>query len=187
MDFTLTSLARIEDRPGMERLLTEYMQQMVEKLAQAGGPALSPADVLGDIWSDMDAYLPPHGRVFLATASNGRVVGCGSMRSVRLDAAELKRLYVVPAARGTGLGRRLLEARLEAARSAGWRHLYADTVSGNTPMLTLYRSAGFRPIARYPENANPPALDPYLVYLHRDLGQDRASESATRQPDEARP
>lgn len=51
----------------------------------------------------------------------------------------------------------------------GWTTLLADTVRGNTEMLKLYDSLGFREIERYSENANDPALAPYLTYLACDL------------------
>ena len=47
----------------------------------------------------------------------------------------------------------------------GCRAVYADTYRGNRPMLNIYERHGFRHIPRYPENANPPEFEPYLVYL----------------------
>ncbi len=57
---------------------------------------------------------------------------------IRPDAGELKRLYVLPVYQGMGLGRQLIELRIEAARELGVRHLYADTARGNHGMLSLY-------------------------------------------------
>ncbi len=82
----------------------------------------------------------------------------------------MKRLYVLPDCQGHGLGRRLIEARIDGARAMGLSDLYADTVIGNDDMLRLYDRLGFRHIDRYPENANPPERDPWLVYLHRPVG-----------------
>lgn len=59
--------------------------------------------------------------------------------------------------------------RARNRRAMGWTTLLVDTVRGNTEMLKLYDSLGFREIERYSENANDPALAPYLTYLACDL------------------
>ena len=170
MPINLRSLETLPDtRAPLETMLHAYMSLMMGKLAKLGGPKLTSQDMLHGLWDDFGSYLPPNGRVFLAEDENGTLMGCGFLRQVRMDAGEMKRLYVRPETRGTGLGRKLVLARIEAARQMGWRTLYADTLKGNTPMLSLYESLGFHPITRYPENANDPALDPFLVYLQHDL------------------
>ncbi len=173
--YPLVSIEHVEDIPdrdALSRVLETYMSGMLDLLRSEGGPDLRPADALGDIWGTMDAYLPPTGRVFLALDDQKRIMGCGFLRQVRPDAGEMKRLYVAPEARGSGLGARLIEARIAAARAMGWTTLLADTVRGNDPMLRLYARYGFRDIPRYPENANSEDMAPYLVFLQCDL--DRA-------------
>lgn len=78
-------------------------------------------------------------------------------------------MYVRPKARGLGLGKLLFEHRLNEAREMGCTTIYADTVKGNTPMLSMYDKFGFSYIPRYPENANGLELATYLVYLKLDL------------------
>jgi ribosomal protein S18 acetylase RimI-like enzyme len=57
--------------------------------------------------------------------------------------AYLEELYVVPARRGEGLGRALLEATMDAAREAGAERIELGTSSGDTAARGLYESAGF--------------------------------------------
>src|SRR5215216_5623552 len=73
------------------------------------------------------AYAPPAGRLLVAEV-NGEVVGCVALRPQAPGACELKRLYVKPAYRGRGLGRRLLEALLTEAVAAGYREAVFDTL-----------------------------------------------------------
>ena len=105
----------------------------------------------------------------MAHNEDGGLVGCGFLKKIRPDAAELKRLYVHPSVRGQGLGRKLVKARIDMARQMGIKHLYADTVIGNDTMLALYKKFGFQHIDRYLENANPEAWSKWLVYLHRPV------------------
>jgi len=135
----------------------------------AGGPHFTAEDLTADTMANLDYMAPPQGRLLLATTDSGELLGCGVIRQIRPDAAEFKRMYVRPKARGLGLGKLLFKHRVEEARRMGCDALYADTVKGNTPMLSMYEKFGFSYIPRYPENANGPELEPFLVYLKRDL------------------
>ena len=71
----------------------------------------------------------------------------------------MKRPYLRPAARGSGLGRRLAEAGIAAARESGYQRMVLDTVAGKMdPAMALYRALGFREIAPYTLNPVPGAL-----------------------------
>ena len=61
----------------------------------------------------------------------------------------MKRLYVAPRARGTGLGRALVEAIIGEARRIGHREIRLDTLPTMTAAMALYRRAGFVEIAPY--------------------------------------
>ena len=110
------------------------------------------------------AYAPPGGRLLLLRAG-GEDVGCGALRPLDADGVcELKRLYVRPAARGSGGGRALLERLLDEARVIGYRRMRLDTVPGMEAALALYRSVGFEPIEPYVHNPVPGA-----TFLELDL------------------
>ena len=95
------------------------------------------------------------------------------MKKIKPDTAELKRLYVKPKARGTGLGRHLVERRIAAAREMGVKTLLVDTLKANVEMQGLYRSLGFEEIDVYPESATYqllPQLLPIMVFFRMELG-----------------
>jgi putative acetyltransferase len=80
-------------------------------------------------------------------------VGCAALRPFEPPrVAELKRLYVVPAARAQSLGLRLSEAALGVARTAGYERVRLDTLSSMLAAQRLYERLGFHDIAAYRHN-----------------------------------
>lgn len=134
------------DLPAVRALLEEYAASLGFDLSfQAFDREL--ASLPGD-------YAPPSGELLVAAAPSGDLVGCVALRAIGPpDVCEMKRLFVRPAGRGQGLGRRLAEAIVAAARSRGYRRMRLDTVPSMGPAVALYRSLGFRPIEPY--RANP--------------------------------
>ena len=96
------------------------------------------------------AYAPPRGA--LLVAHDGRVTGCVALRSLTDDVCEMKRLFVLPTARGTGLGRTLATAVVAEARRLGYARMRLDTTPGMTVAQTLYDELGFIEIAPYRHN-----------------------------------
>ena len=83
---------------------------------------------------------------------------------------EMKRLFVRPAWTGQGLGRRLAEAAIAAARERGYAAIRLDTLTSMAPANALYRRLGFRAIAPYCVNPLPGAL-----FYELSLGTDNVS------------
>jgi GNAT superfamily N-acetyltransferase len=95
-------------------------------------------------------FAPPDG-VFLVLRDDGdRAIGCGGIARFDDTRGEVKRMYVVPEARGRGLGRRLLEELEAAARGLGYTSLVLETGDRQPEALGLYASAGFERIPCYP-------------------------------------
>ena len=97
---------------------------------------------------------PPEG-AFLVAYVDGAPVGCGGIKRLSDEAAELKRLYVAPEGRNRGLARTLVAALENVARDVGYRIIRLDTGDQQPAALHLFRSIGYREIADY--NGNPHA------------------------------
>jgi GNAT superfamily N-acetyltransferase len=76
-------------------------------------------------------------------------VGCGALRALGDGAAEVKRMYVVPAARGRGVARAVLAGLEAAARERGWSTLRLETGPRQPEAVGLYTRAGYRPIRAF--------------------------------------
>jgi len=96
-------------------------------------------------------YVPPRGRLLLAQRG-GSALGCAALRPLDARTAEMKRLYLRRAARGTGLGRRLARAVIAEARAAGYDALRLDTLPSMGAAIAMYRALGFREIGPYRHN-----------------------------------
>lgn len=102
------------------------------------------------------AYAAPRGRLLLAGPRDAPS-GCVALRPLPADDAattvcEIKRLYVRPVARGTGLGAALARAVLGEARAIGYREVRLDTLASMRSAQALYASLGFRECAPYYHN-----------------------------------
>ena len=96
-------------------------------------------------------YARPNGDLLIGLTGN-RTLGCVAVRRLDDNICEMKRLYVRPEARGTGLGRRLAREIIDIARELGYLLMRLDTLDRLTQAMGLYETLGFRRTAPYYEN-----------------------------------
>lgn len=137
------------DLDGVRELLREYEAWTGVDLCFQGFAA-ELAGLPGD-------YDPSSGGALLVLDGDDGLAGCVGIRRIDETTCELKRLYLRPAARGGGLGRRLLEAAVERARALGYRSMRLDTLPVMDAAQSLYRARGFVEIPPYRENPVPGA------------------------------
>jgi GNAT superfamily N-acetyltransferase len=127
------------------RLLRAFHAEQVGRYGFADPVELSPGE-----------YAAPDG-VFVIAYRDAAAVGCGGYRWFDRTAGvvEIKRLYVTLASRGQGVGHAVLSWLERHAVAAGARQAILETGVRNHTALSLFTSAGYRPVARYVEGRDP--------------------------------
>ena len=111
-------------------------------------------------------YAAPGGSILLAMDGD-EALGCVAIRPHTSLECEIKRFFVRPAARGRGLGHRLLSAAIDRAREIGYRSICLDSSADMLAARRTYEAAGFKPCERY--NDDP---DQSTVYFRLVLEPD---------------
>jgi len=173
-DIELTICEILPPKDELNNLLGQYYALIVKRMNEIGlgiDPA-APESALAEFWARADDYLPPNGCLVVARDAAGEMVGCGMMKRLDAQTGELKRDFVMPAARGTGLGRRILALREDVARAMGLKTLIADTLTPNVEMRSLYPKLGFVEVKGPIETTtyrDQPMIREHLHYFVKDI------------------
>jgi GNAT superfamily N-acetyltransferase len=101
--------------------------------------------------ADPAEVAPPVG-AWLVAYSGEEPVGCGGIKRLDAATAEVKRVFLRPAARGRGTGRALMRALEDEARRLGYERLRLDTGDQQPEALRLFRALGYREVPDYNGN-----------------------------------
>jgi GNAT superfamily N-acetyltransferase len=144
----------------------EVVRKLFAEYADSLGIDLSFQGFAAELAHLPGKYAPPLGDILIARGVAGPALGCVALRPTAMPGtAEMKRLYLRPAARGQALGRRLAEAIIARAREAGHARLVLDTLAAMDAARHLYATLGFRPVPPYYDNPLPDTL-----YMALELG-----------------
>jgi GNAT superfamily N-acetyltransferase len=124
--------------------LTEYFAELARRFRDGfdAGDGLDEATTLLN---------EPNGR-FVVAFRDAEPVGCGGVQFLDAGTAEIKRMWVGPACRGLGLGKRLLARLEDEARRAGRSRIVLDTNGALSEAIAMYRACGYSPTTRYNDN-----------------------------------
>src|SRR5437764_5541254 len=129
-----------DDRATVEALFREYVASLVEDI--------SFQNVDEELGTLPGKYARPGGVVLIAR-EGAQTAGAVAYRMVEPGVCEMKRLYVRPAFRGSGLGRELANELIEDARACGYRTMLLDTLASMSSARALYRDLGSSAVAPY--------------------------------------
>jgi len=126
-------------------------RDLFEQYARSLGFDLAFQDFAAELQNLPGEYAQPRGCTLLAKQKE-RIVGCVALRKWDEVTCEMKRLNVIPSARGQGIGRKIAETIIAQAKAMGYKHMRLDTVASMQAANRLYSSLGFHPIAPYRYN-----------------------------------
>jgi putative acetyltransferase len=130
------------------------VRQLFEEYAASLGTDLCLQSFAQELASLPGRYARPGGRLLLARHQT-EPAGCVALRVLEPGICEMKRLYVRPQFRGSGLGRLLITRVIQEAREAGYRQMRLDSLPSMQTAISLYRQLGFGD--RSPYHADPVA------------------------------
>ena len=90
----------------------------------------------------------------LAFDADGDALGCGALRALDTGSAEVKRMYVVPESRGSGVAAAILAALEDTAREKGWATLKLETGDAQPDAIRFYEREGYLRIPRFGHYVN---------------------------------
>jgi DNA-binding MarR family transcriptional regulator/GNAT superfamily N-acetyltransferase len=121
------------EHPDARYCLAEYVAELNRRSERGFDPTVGATAL-------PDEVRPPAGQFFVAYL-HGQAIGCGAVKHHADAPAEIKRMWIAPAARGLGLGRRLLQELEACALAGGARVARIETSAVLTEALALYQSA----------------------------------------------
>jgi len=152
--------------------LTRASDQLAREYAVDFRPGVEPATVL-------EPFRRPQGRLLVAEHL-GVPVATGAMRRVGTDVGEIKRMYVRPSLRGSGVGGAVLDGLLDAAAEMAIATVRLDTARFMAPAHALYRSRGFAERPPYAESEIPADLQQYWIFFERQVAVAARSQRVPR-------
>lgn len=144
--------------PAAQLCLREYFAELDRRFSTGFDPARTTLP-------DPAEMRPPSGEFLVATL-HGRPVGCGGLKFHDAEPTEIKRMWISSEVRGLGLGRRMLHALEDRARTHGDTVVRLDTNAALPEAIALYRSSGYHDIPRFND-------DPYPTHFFEKRVKDR--------------
>ena len=118
--------------------------------------------------NNLDKFAKPDGRLLLVEV-DGQIAGTISLRKIREDSGEIKRMYVRLKFRGEKLGNLMIEEVIRVSKENGYSKLYLDTAHFMSSAISLYKNFGFKETSSYPESVHPKELLNKMVYMMKEL------------------
>lgn len=158
---------RVVDRSTQDRieqLETEYFRWVNAELGAEFGIRLDVEAMIARDLGELEIYLPPRGALFVAV-DGADLVGMIFLAAIRVDTAQIRRMYVRASHRRQGLGGMLFGAAVDAARDLGYARVLLESPRSWAGAHAVYRAHGFEMVAAYPESEVPEHLRQYWIFM----------------------
>ena len=151
----------------LQKMLREYLEYTAKFLKEE--PWNCSIDIeheLAKTFDNLGQLKAPKGEILLAVI-NGRAIGTTSIKMIRDNASELKRMYIEPNFHGQKIGQLLLEATFRKSIQLGATEMYLESPPPFKSAHKLYQKNGFEIIEEYPEVSIPQELRFNWVYMKK--------------------
>ncbi len=150
-------------------ILNEYLSFIANELKRS--PWNFNLDVEHEVnftMNNLEKFAEPNGRLLLVEVDR-EIAGTISLRKIRDDAGEIKRMYVKPKFRGEKLGNLLIEEVIDISKGNKFSKLYLDTANFMYSAIYLYKKFGFKETTSYPESIIPKGLLDTMIFMMKEL------------------
>jgi GNAT superfamily N-acetyltransferase len=147
---SLRRLSSIDDLAGVASLMSGYVDEIRRNLRDRHGVALDAATPDADLLVEIAGLLEPPQCLYLAEV-DGHPAGTGGLKRIGPEVAEIKRMYVDPAFRNSGVARAVLRRLIADGQAAGYSRLQLETGVWMVEAHALYRSCGFVDSPPFPD------------------------------------
>ena len=150
-------------------ILTEYMKFIANEIIKP--PWQFNVDIEHEVdftMNNLDKFAEPDGRLLLVEV-DGEIAGTISLRKIREDAGEIKRMYVKPKFRGKKLGNLMVEKVISISEENGFSKLFLDTSLFMSSAVSLYKKFGFKETDSYTECIVPKELWGKWIFMMKEL------------------
>ncbi len=122
--------------------------QSVGREFGAIGEGFGPSDA--EVLAMSQHYNPEQKSQYWIASLDGKIIGCGGIAPFALSdcCCELRKLFILPEARGFGIGKQLMNIALDTAREFGYAQCYLDTLANMQAAIALYEKFGFEHLDR---------------------------------------
>ncbi len=156
------------DRAAVQDLFAEYLRWVCPRVYDEYQAEFDAESILAHDMQTINIFMPPQGLLYLAY-QDGSLAGCACTRRIGGQIAELKRMYVRPSFRRSGIGRMLVSETVKAVQQLGYSFLRLDSAGFMSDAHALYRSIGFQDRTQYEESEIPPEYRQHWVFMELEL------------------
>ena len=150
-------------------ILTEYMKFIANEIIKP--PWQFNVDIEHEVdftMNNLDKFAEPDGRLLLVQV-DGEIAGTISLRKIRKDCGEIKRMYARPEFRGKKLGNLMIEKVISISEENGFSKLFLDTALFMSSAVSLYKKFGFKETDSYPGCIVPKELWGKWIFMMKEL------------------
>jgi len=165
---TIERASSSTDLTEIEVLMREYLCWAAEETEKQFSEYLDVEELIEHSIQDMHLFLSESSRLLIVRVDE-KIAGMGFLKGIKDDVCEIKRMYVRPGNRGLGLGRKILQALISAAKEIGYTRVLLDSERYMHAAHDLYRSFGFKETTAYSETEMNPEYYQHLVFMELEL------------------